>query len=82
MGFQHTAARRRLRIVCSACQVFVDVSTHSRAEAAAWGILYFEKIKKHCFNTQPRGGGCFGDDEVVFILDVSTHSRAEAAAHA
>ena len=36
--FQHTAARRRLRV----CQVELDirfnVSTHSRAEAAALGI--------------------------------------------
>ena len=34
-----------------------DVSTHSRAEAAAFKSLMFLIVVK-CFNTQPRGGGC------------------------
>ena len=56
------------------------VSTHSRAEAAAFagqhgvGQLYG-------FNTQPRGGG--GIQSGLILTQtwmVSTHSRAEAAA--
>ena len=33
------------------------VSTHSRAEAAAFEILLIG-LSSNCFNTQPRGGGC------------------------
>ena len=60
--------------------ILENVSTHSRAEAAAshdgerpqnWG----------CFNTQPRGGGCIlKTDLIKHYENVSTHSRAEAAA--
>ena len=56
------------------------VSTHSRAEAAAWIDPATAKSILG-FNTQPRGGGCFPDElGGVITADVSTHSRAEAAA--
>ena len=35
-----------------------QVSTHSRAEAAALYQLRYDTLLE-CFNTQPRGGGCF-----------------------
>ena len=37
--FQHTAARRRLRLVCWPLPPVSVVSTHSRAEAAA-GVIH------------------------------------------
>ena len=40
LAFQHTAARRRLRLYQRICQVTKQVSTHSRPKAAAWFILY------------------------------------------
>ena len=55
--FQHTAARRRLRGFLSPYFVTDPVSTHSRAEAAAF-IPSKTKRRSHGFNTQPRGGGC------------------------
>ena len=33
-GFQHTAARRRLAHICTRCDVWKQVSTHSRPKAA------------------------------------------------
>ena len=36
---------------------WLGVSTHSRAEAAAQGVVG-NGHARHCFNTQPRGGGC------------------------
>ena len=38
--------------------VSLYVSTHSRAEAAANNNAKFSELNS-CFNTQPRGGGCF-----------------------
>ena len=56
--FQHTAARRRLLASLSSPNLSPQiVSTHSRAEAAAHSIKTNNHIT-HCFNTQPRGGGC------------------------
>ena len=56
-GFQHTAARRRL-LTYSPCLIRgVIVSTHSRAEAAAFSGSGSASCFG-CFNTQPRGGGC------------------------
>ena len=78
--FQHTAARRRLqKIKLGQCKV-TEVSTHSRAEAAAEkGRIAQRQYQR--FNTQPRGGGCVLLVLVVIFLGyVSTHSRAEAAA--
>ena len=55
--FQHTAARRRLRITKCQLLQFSIVSTHSRPKAAAttfkMGISQFKS-----FNTQPPEGGC------------------------
>ena len=56
--FQHTAARRRLLGLRSHEPAILDVSTHSRAEAAAPDPTNRQGQKKG-FNTQPRGGGCF-----------------------
>ena len=36
--FQLTAARRRLRVIPSEVKMQVNVSTHSRSKAAAWGF--------------------------------------------
>ena len=55
--FQHTAARRRLRIDATGVGLAVYVSTHSRAKAAArWLCRHCLTVKR--FNTQPREGGC------------------------
>ena len=77
--FQHTAARRRLLSFDPIYQAISEVSTHSRAEAAAQTQYLQEMMIRvsthsraeaaaflrregvfsyHCFNTQPRGGGC------------------------
>ena len=78
--FQHTAARRRLRLQGFTKAQAIKVSTHSRAEAAAIAI-YFYTVFLTCFNTQPRGGGCVNSlVGKIKITLVSTHSRAEAAA--
>ena len=79
--FQHTAARRRLLVYSSITFSELNVSTHSRAEAAA-SIPHTHLRYKPSFNTQPRGGGC--KTRIVCIRNtypVSTHSRAEAAAY-
>ena len=55
------------------------VSTHSRAEAAAYWLEQYPGAEWR-FNTQPRGGGCEEKKEINQKLCVSTHSRAEAAA--
>ena len=80
MKFQHTAARRRLHLLCRNVIRFRFVSTHSRAKAAATydknGVVYIAS-----FNTQPREGGC--PLRIATQLNhrpVSTHSRAKAAA--
>ena len=56
--FQHTAARRRLPKFKERCNHLNVVSTHSRAEAAALMVSAIISCKG-CFNTQPRGGGCW-----------------------
>ena len=55
--FQHTAARRRLLYVGFPLIFSNFVSTHSRAEAAAYSNVR-NTFQCCCFNTQPRGGGC------------------------
>ena len=58
-----------------------DVSTHSRAEAAALKRFILTILAMFSFNTQPRGGGCGGSFRTIKgTIFVSTHSRAEAAA--
>ena len=57
IAFQHTAARRRLPFDNYIPPINVEVSTHSRAEAAA--LQKFSRAwRAGGFNTQPRGGGC------------------------
>ena len=59
-----------------------QVSTHSRAEAAANGNRQLLPARKG-FNTQPREGGCtLQMIMAVKVYLVSTHSRAKAAAYA
>ena len=58
--FQHTAARRRLQDELEEKIRALDVSTHSRAEAAA-AVMKSRTKRKRGFNTQPRGGGCTGN---------------------
>ncbi len=81
MGFQHTAARRRLPARCYIMSHHSQVSTHSRPKAAASRRSGYERGLSS-FNTQPRGGGC-DSPEISFdnLPSVSTHSRAEAAAN-
>ena len=55
--FQHTAARRRLHLFGRLSSEGGVVSTHSRAEAAAFFIPTFT-CRYSSFNTQPRRGGC------------------------
>ena len=64
--FQHTAARRRLQLLYYNKQQLDNVSTHSRAEAAAFTIKS-PRCRKNCFNTQPRGGGCIVDSILLKI---------------
>ena len=80
MGFQHTAARRRLPHIMFCLLFSPVVSTHSRPKAAAIGaICFFWFIK--CFNTQPPEGGCLlRVFDAIQKLPVSTHSRPKAAA--
>ena len=58
-SFQHTAARRRLPTWIALWRDFRAVSTHSRAEAAAYMTCGQDNNLQICFNTQPRGGGCW-----------------------
>ena len=56
IGFQHTAARRRLVAVLVFKSPNVFVSTHSRPKAAGFGRK-IERQPKGGFNTQPPEGG-------------------------
>ena len=62
--FQHTAARRRLPSISTPFIFKTSVSTHSRAEAAATSASNISSNNK-CFNTQPRGGGCFSQHTAI-----------------
>ena len=57
LKFQHTAARRRLHQILQIVRI-KNVSTHSRAKAAALSFFY-QYPQNRSFNTQPREGGCF-----------------------
>ena len=79
VGFQHTAARRRLDFASSGCGKPSGVSTHSRPKAAGFTSIVFIPIFS-CFNTQPPEGGWLSltfDSNVDNL--VSTHSRPKAA---
>ena len=53
----------------------VQVSTHSRAEAAALCDLNTAPPLTG-FNTQPRGGGCWQKNSVIALLAVFQHTAA------
>ena len=58
----------------------LQVSTHSRPKAAAWGFFKITE-SQYSFNTQPPEGGCIIEDGVPRKKNVvSTHSRPKAAA--
>ena len=56
IGFQHTAARRRLELYGKEAYLTQLVSTHSRPKAAGFRMLPVG-YSDHCFNTQPPEGG-------------------------
>ena len=56
IGFQHTAARRRLELYGKEAYLTQLVSTHSRPKAAG-SLLLFGNIIADSFNTQPPEGG-------------------------
>ena len=74
--FQHTAARKRLPEAVSLLKRKGIVSTHSRAEAAAYTTNKIEH-RIASFNTQPRGGGCQGfiDADVSSLTFQHTTAR-------
>ena len=77
--FQHTAARRRLRVTVQSAVIQTYVSTHSRPKAAAHQPKA-ALIAYPCFNTQPPEGGCSKNEPIRGSIMVSTHSRPKAAA--
>ena len=53
----------------------VAVSTHSRAEGAAFGCFGYWNTYS-CFNTQPRGGGCiYNQAKEDYINGFNTQPR-------
>ena len=52
-----------------------DVSTHSRAEAAA-NLFNLLRLVLLCFNTQPRGGGCLMESLIKAINLLFQHTAA------
>ena len=79
MKFQHTAARRRLPGGEIAEFIYIDVSTHSRTEAAADKVLYFPPMA--CVSTHSRTEAAAITFGLLYGKSVvSTHSRTEAAA--
>ena len=73
--FQHTAARRRLPFLHDSKKQEIEVSTHSRAEAAA-SKNSFKINHLLSFNTQPRGGGCTTIDQKLFRSWQFQHTAA------
>ena len=73
--FQHTAAWRRLPVAKSVNQLKGMVSTHSRVEAAARGFNALA-IRYYCFNTQPRGGGCYPKALAADLIALFQHTAA------
>ena len=78
-SFQHTAARRRLRLLLLSlvCVLF----QHTAARRRLLQYCYLSSLCHSCFNTQPRRGGCYNIVTYhLCAIAVSTHSRAKAAA--
>ena len=79
--FQLTAARRRLRVIPSEVKMQVNVSTHSRSKAAAWGFA--GRKQRVDVSTHSRSKAAASSKEVNDnLFAVSTHSRSKAAAKA
>ena len=72
-GFQHTAARRRLKKAWLKNQR-EKVSTHSRPKAAADLVLAASIWS--CFNTQPPEGGCQATIFITMICKLFQHTAA------
>ena len=79
-SFQHTAARRRLLCHLHSLVLHHVVSTHSRAEAAAFSVtapkLFASIVSTH---SRAEAAALLQIAQRIFY-GVSTHSRAEAAA--
>ena len=78
-SFQHTVARRRLRLLLLSlvCVLF----QHTTARRRLLQYCYLSSLCHSCFNTQPRRGGCYNIVTYhLCAIAVSTHSRAKAAA--
>ena len=77
--FQHTAARRRLGLLCQfrACKQLV--STHSRPKAAGQTANSFGQIKAVSTHSRPKAAGHDKEDARQNTRKVSTHSRPKAA---
>ena len=80
MQFQHTAARRRLRLQGFTKAQAVKVSTHSRAEAAAPYSKVGGNFLQAFQHTAARRRLLANQYGLNPWTKVSTHSRAEAAA--
>ena len=78
--FQHTAARRRLLLNHFYEETGKNVSTHSRAEAAAFNQAESPSYAIS-FNTQPRGGGCFLIYRLTVPINAFQHTAARRRLH-
>ena len=78
-AFQHTAARRRLQNLNFYIRLIDEVSTHSRAEAAAGGFADSGDGQPVSTHSRAEAAALIFENQ-FFHLIVSTHSRAEAAA--
>ena len=81
MAFQHTAARRRLQDNDLSCANKSDVSTHSRAEAAAFLHRYCALQNPVSTHSRAEAAAYGSAYQYLSQIHVSTHSRAEAAAN-
>ena len=80
--FQHTAARRRLRVFYEAKDGEILVSTHSRPKAAAfWRKFLTRYVLPVSTHSRPKAAA-MGFNSFYIIFGVSTHSRPKAAAKA
>ena len=77
--FQHTAARRRLRYHFVIDTDGTVVSTHSRAEAAAWKRGLLRDTSTVSTHSRAEAAAILEFQKLEDFI-VSTHSRAEAAA--
>ena len=76
--FQHTAARRRLRLAGARAGCVVGFNTQPPEGGCKQGAVSAQVMR--CFNTQPPEGGCRPVPVRHCAQIVSTHSRPKAAA--